>query len=208
MTPKNDIQDELNQIGPQPPVNPYQIPAGYFDELPDRIKEQIKTESSDASDEIRRLSPLLAELKNKQTYQVDEAYFHEKISLLTNIPGHLLLTHSTPKRIHLWTRMAVAASLVGILGLGIYFYNKNSAKNNVLVKGLKIKTEAQFNQQLNELDSEVIIHYLNQFASVYDQSQLEKMIDPHTLPDESDYLYESEELNDLFIESLGAEKNM
>jgi hypothetical protein len=211
MTPKNDIQDELNQISDHlkylKPVNPYRITDGYFEELPKRIMERLRTEDSDARGEIGQLSPVLAKLKGKETYQVEEDYFEKQSSSLANVRGRIRNIYPKTQRIQLWTRMAVAASFIGILGLGIFFYTKHQDHSDTLVRGLNIKTDAQFNQQLNELDSEDIIYYLNQFASVYDQGEMEKMIDPHFLPDESDYLHDPE-LNELLMEPVGVQKNM
>lgn len=197
MNPRTLIQEELSHISQKmmdvPETNPYFVPDGYFEELPEKIMASIHTEHMSAREEIMQLSPFLAGLKDKETYRIEIDYFGQHNAKLVN--------RVDKKVIHLknWRRLAIAASLTGILGLGIFLYNQYRESYDVISSGLAIKTETQFNQKLSELNSEDVIKYLNQYASVYDQHEMEYMIDPNHLPDETEY-FSDPTLNELMKE--------
>jgi hypothetical protein len=57
---------------------PYEVPAGYFDKLPEIIMEMIANEQYESvSDELQSLSPLLNSISKKPPYEVNEDYFQD-----------------------------------------------------------------------------------------------------------------------------------
>ena len=90
MQNRKDISNELLEISQlmaemEAPKNPFEVPAGYFESLPGRIMERIKTAySGELKNEIEALSPLLSRLeKNNVPYAVPDNYFE-------NFPEKLL----------------------------------------------------------------------------------------------------------------------
>ncbi len=73
------ISDELTalQSGLSPEIHgqPYQVPPGYFDTLPELILARVRSNGLNAVEEISELSPLLAGLSRKMPYDVPENYF-------------------------------------------------------------------------------------------------------------------------------------
>ena len=87
MNKRNTIQDELNELnsGLNPNSNemPYSVPEGYFEGLAASVLAKIKTETAiSASEEIARLSPLLAGISKKLPYSVPDNYFQSNIENL------------------------------------------------------------------------------------------------------------------------------
>jgi len=207
MNPRIIIQEELSQISPRlmelPEVHPYVVQDGYFEELPNQMISNIRTDNMSAGEEIMQLSPVLAGLKEKETYQIEHGYFAQQTIALHEIQPNAAKIIS----VKYWRRLAIAASLTGILGLSVFLYSQYGKSHDLISSGLAIKTEAQFNQKLSELDAEEIMKYLNQYASVYDRDQMDYMIDPNHLPDETEY-FNDPTLNELIMEVNDTDINM
>ena len=207
MPPGIYIQQEISQISSKltelPEKHPYIVPDGYFEELPNQIMDNIRTENMSAREEIMQLSPVLAGLKEKKIYQIENEYFAQPNIHLPQIQSNASKIIPVKK----WQRLAIAASFIGMLSLSVFLYNKYEKSQDVISSGLAIKTEAQFNKKLHELKSEDILNYLNQYASVYDQYEMEKMIDPHRLPEEKEYV-DDPVLNELMQDLNDADINM
>jgi len=140
METSKEILTELQEIAPNLGITsiartPYAIPAGFFEGFPESLMNRIHREaaysesdtgqqSAEASPllEIEEISPLLAGLKNKSTYQVPTGYFE---NLKTKIPAleSKPLTSKT-KQVPVFTlkfvKYAVAACLIALLGTAIF----------------------------------------------------------------------------------------
>jgi hypothetical protein len=149
METRKQILTELQEIAPFLGRSdifkvPYTIPVGYFEEFGDILMNLIRfeavgyefeaSETFNASDitgfsvkdEMEELSPLLAGLKNKATYQAPEGYFENlrlKIPATESTPSKLVSmpskgsnrkTISLPMRI---IRYAAAACVTGLIGI-------------------------------------------------------------------------------------------
>jgi hypothetical protein len=149
METRQQILTELQEIAPFLGRSdifevPYTIPAGYFEGFADILMNLIRFEAAgyefeanetfnesdvtgfSVKDEIKELSPLLAGLKNKTTYQVPEGYFENlrlKIPTTESIQSKLVAmpakisnrkTISLPMRV---IRYAAAACVVGLIGI-------------------------------------------------------------------------------------------
>lgn len=89
MTRKDKILQELSELNSSLGANmgqkPYQVPAGYFDNLAENVLVKIKAlEAATAREELMHLSPLLAELTKEMPYTVPQGYFEQLA-----VPGNL-----------------------------------------------------------------------------------------------------------------------
>ena len=139
MESRNEILTELLEIAPFLGRAcawdvPYAAPAGYFEDFADILLYRIRFETEgygeiknvSSPEEIAEISPLLAGLRNKNTYQVPSGYFQN-----LNTPIHTaeksqseLFTisdiNTTKKRISIPIRIvryAAAACIVGMIGI-------------------------------------------------------------------------------------------
>lgn len=73
------IPDELkalqSDLSPQINGQPYQVPNGYFESLPELIMARVRLNGLNAAEEISELSPLLAGLSRKMPFDVPGNYF-------------------------------------------------------------------------------------------------------------------------------------
>ena len=132
MAPKKDILQELNDIAPGlaniGTAMPYNVPAGYFDELPGLILMRIKTMHATPGEELQMLSPLLGGLKKEMPFKVPEGYFESltPAQLKKETPVRSI---SFGKRIF---RYAAAAVVAGLVATTVWFtLNKPATKNTV-----------------------------------------------------------------------------
>ena len=80
MTAQNNILQELKELGSNlaglAMSNPYQVPAGYFDDLAVQVLNRIKAlEAATATEELGYLSPMLGSASKQLPYQVPAGYF-------------------------------------------------------------------------------------------------------------------------------------
>jgi hypothetical protein len=118
---------KLVQDDPQlslPATNVYTVPAGYFESFASAVLERISQEES-AQTEIETLSPLLASLKNKETYRAPEGFFEAPVFDAPVENTKAKVVSIQPRRSN-WTRYAVAASVAAILGITGFFTFKTS----------------------------------------------------------------------------------
>jgi hypothetical protein len=198
MERNKNIQNELKEISVElakvPFISTLQVPKGYFEGLEDRIivniKNDIQSDISDAKKEIQKLSPLLSEIIDKNTYKVDADYFEQKAVHLAGIPLELtarVIQFPIRKRI---IHLAIAASFIGMLALFTYLLWANKPPQDLVQKGLEIQTEDAFNHYLDHVNEEEIIAYLNQHYLPSDNDAIGGFIDVNDLPEEAAYLEE------------------
>ena len=80
MTQKNNILQELNELGSslpkETPLNIYTVPDGYFDGLAQQVMNRIKPlEAENTEEELKLLSPMLASISKEMPYSVPVGYF-------------------------------------------------------------------------------------------------------------------------------------
>lgn len=127
MRGKSDIQVELESLSREvseiPVKQVFTVPGGYFDQLPELILGRIRALEADQAEEIASLSPLLAGISRKMPMQVPEGYFDE-----VNAPTIQEDTAPAPvvrMSTNRFSRLAVAASIVAILGIGAWLFTMN-----------------------------------------------------------------------------------
>jgi hypothetical protein len=169
MESRNKILTELLEIAPFLGRTggfrtPYVVPERYFENFTDLLMYRIRFESDgfglinslSAPEEIAEISPLLAELKNKNPYRVPAGYFeHQNFNNLVTeiVPTKLTVAPqsnkskkvSIPMRI---VRYAAAACIVGMIG--IFTFN---IKHNQIVDPITGLTTISDQAIANYLDS-------------------------------------------------------
>ena len=181
------ISESISQI---PFSNPYSVPEGYFDTLSGYVISAISQKShiqSDAAEEIQQLSPLLAGLKNKPTYDAGEDYFALQVENLSKISVPQKVKFMPVRRNPYFLRLAVAASFIGIIGVSLIILNSTSSDNEMVNVSDKISVDEQLKNQLTAIETEQIIAYLEQYSLPSDRNVMEQLIDPANLPEEIQY---------------------
>jgi hypothetical protein len=168
METSREILTELKEIAPGIARNglsrvPFAVPTGYFEGFAEILMKRINREGNSeisSLEEISGISPLLAGLQKKNTYQAPEGYFEtwkttipvsassssssgsenypsKLVAITTGKPQSNAVSYrqgsfgSKTKRISILPRIiryAVAACLVGLLGITIYNVNN---RNNI-----------------------------------------------------------------------------
>ncbi len=140
-----DIEKELKTISPAVAAisdeNVFQVPKGYFEDLPGRILSLIKADKSQdnlsAGEEIEQLSPLIAALKNKQAQTVPPDYFstlpHIITAKLDQTKKDAPVIRIDTGRKKKWLSYAAAALVTGIIGTGALFLLNNDNSNRMAV---------------------------------------------------------------------------
>ena len=184
METRKQILTELQEIAPFLGRSdifkiPYTVPAGYFQDFADILINLIRFEAAgyefdesdtfnalgntdlSAKDEMETLSPFLAGLKNKPTYQIPEGYFENlglKIPVTENNPSKLVAmpVHgknkkpmSVPMRV---IRYAAAACVVGLIGIVTF----NITHPQSIVDPIKSLTTISDQDMANYLDADDI----------------------------------------------------
>ena len=141
METSKEILTELQEIAPNLGKGVisrilYAVPNGYFEGFAESLMNRIRKEESGLSEsdagqqnaevspllEIAEISPLLAGLKNKNTYQVPVGYF-ESLNLGTSISEQKPTekkTIQTPVITLKFVKYAVAACIVALLGTAVF----------------------------------------------------------------------------------------
>ncbi len=109
----------------------YSVPLGFFQDFGDsvmaRLNENVnhlpkESFGQSGKEEIESLSPLLSSLKNKNPYSIPEGYFE---TLGTTVEKKEAKVISITKR--KWSRMAVAAAVIGIIAItGLLLFNNGT----------------------------------------------------------------------------------
>ncbi len=137
------IEKELREISPAISElgneNVFQVPPGYFEDLPQKIlaRIQLNEEHIDlpANEEIEQLSPLIAALKNKPALSVPAGYFNTFPQIITDKLAETaeeasVIRMNTGKKSK-WMRYAAAAVVTGVIGISTLFLLNTNNSNNM-----------------------------------------------------------------------------
>jgi hypothetical protein len=121
---KTDIIQELNDLGSSlansPKENPYQVPAGYFNEFPEMMLYLVHHKADlTAKEELESISPLLSSIDKRPVYSVPEGYFENLRVPLQAKKSEAKVIPISGKRT--WMRYAAAAVITGIIALAAMF---------------------------------------------------------------------------------------
>ncbi len=182
------------------------IPNGYFDELPASLLQRIKSENAELSvrEEIKQLSPVIAEIGNEHPFTVPANYF---LTAQNEITQHINTARETPvvkmatfSRI---VRYAVAAAVVGLLSLGIYnIVSKNEETINpvVMAQADKIIKTNSIDAAFEELTEADITDYMTNKGTNINAALVASHINDADLPAAEDYMFNEDALNEYLKE--------
>jgi hypothetical protein len=172
MKTPEEILTELLEIAPAlvgPGISrvPYAVPSGFFEQFSENLMNRIRRDASEFSEpqtgqqiaevspllEITDISPLLAGLKNKNTYQVPEGYFENLKADIQKLETNQITYKSKKAPVFTlkFVKYAVAACIVALLGTAVY--NLNYRKTTDPIKDLTTVSELDM---ANYLDSDDI----------------------------------------------------
>lgn len=134
MDKKSDIRLELMDlsklVAELPVTQVFTVPSGYFEQFPDLMLEKVRAMEGGPEQELFDLSPLLAGMSRKMPMSVPEGYF-QTVSLPAKDSAEKSVAPvvSMPKR--RFSQLAIAASIVAILGFGGLLFNMMKAPDAV-----------------------------------------------------------------------------
>lgn len=142
-----------------------QVPAGYFTELPSAILNKLEVDKED------RLS------FEKEEMQIPQGYFDSFADhLLAKIKEEERLVESgkiiplaPPKRlitIRMFSRIAVAASLLGVMVIGVLNYQKTTTPANNCEDGIACLTQDE------------IYNYMSVHSNEFNEQQIREVVRP------------------------------
>lgn len=181
-----------------------EVPAGYFDQLPDTIMKRIKAQQEEtASEELRILSPMLYAIQNENVFEVPKDYFTGlSDSILSKVQPIQARVVSIHRRSSTFIKYAVAAAFTGIMALGVFKFTGVSPKGSgqalpaYVTDGLK---PHNVDDELSKVADEDIIKYLQSNSENIDAQMLaSKTLDENELPSQADYLSDDKALDKYF----------
>jgi hypothetical protein len=186
---EKEVIQELQQLSPLLAgignKMPYRVPDGYWESLEERLQSVYRPEEVPTS-------LLQADLRQKSVFRVPDGYFE-------SLPQVVLQKVQPQNRVvSFWQRsmlMRLAAAVVVLLliSTGLLYLLRQQNTNNPIAKGLQIKTEQQFEKELEKLDATTVVEYLKltaPVASTHDAEALLHVAAWDDLPEEADLLDE------------------
>lgn len=179
MTRSKEIQDELQLISSAlaeyQAVNPYSVPAGYFENLPSLILQRLNSSIDEpASTELSRISPLLASASKKMPYSVPENYFddlikksasplEEESTARYNKPARIISLQ--PRKIF---RYAAAAIAVGLVSLVAWFYSSRQTETpDQITQRSDTPAETLLQQRMEKVSEEEMATFVESSNAYY-----------------------------------------
>lgn len=128
--------------------NPYITPNGYFTDLHEKIAaktfEQIQS-SNEFIDELNEVAPLLNTLNKNNVYELPSDYFVKEILPKSNNVSAKIVSFSNARK---WINYAVAAVIMGIVGIGAVRYIGVKNTHFVLEKEVTKATDEEITSYL------------------------------------------------------------
>ncbi len=145
---------------------PYIVSEKYFDTLAENIIDNIKKQQNESvSDELQTIAPLLNTIHKTPVYKVPQSYFET----LTASPSQVKVV-----KLNAWKRYvtyAIAASIIGILGIGLYFFNVNNQKStNAIAVSQQVKSLSE-DELIQYITADVTNNNIN--ATTFDKNSME-----------------------------------
>ena len=172
------------------------VPEGYFESLAGNILNKIYAIESDRSVEVNEISPMIAGIKNKETFTVPAPYFDELTFLSKQKQTAKIILIDKPRS---FFKYAAAAIITGFLGLGIInFFNNDNAANNIttaaqVTTGINLPNtiimNGSFDEALKSVPDIEIEEYLQQNGQDVNAALVASLTDDiDKLPEATDYL--------------------
>lgn len=159
-----DILKNLSreQVSLPKTANPnFDIPKGYFDDLSNNILASISSLKNHADDELIGIAPIFKTVSKELPFKAPENYF-EKIEIEQNgVEKELkvapIISISNYKN---WIKLAVAASIIGILVLGATIFSTTKHSKETYLSYKSYRNE-DLNASIKKLSDDDLIKYLN-----------------------------------------------
>jgi hypothetical protein len=178
------------------------VPTGYFDTLANSILTKIKTAGAeDAATEIRALSPMLYSIQSETVFEVPQGYFKNLSEEVLDkvIPQPKVI--KMQRRSSTFFKYAVAASLTGVMALGVFKFTSIDKKTDLpgyVTAGLKMQ---DVDQELAKISDDDIVKYLEANGTDVKTALVANSIDENELPSQEDYLLDEKAL-DKYLNSI------
>ena len=167
MNRRKEIPDELKDIAPSLAgidfQQPYKVPAGYFESLPEQIMLRIRLENAvSPSEELEIISPFLSSFTKKMPFSTPEGYFDTLTPGIrtANSEGNReparVIKMFQPRRTF---RLAAAAATVGIIGIAAWLFMREPATNQYATK-----TDVEVQNELKNTVGEISENELANFV--------------------------------------------
>ncbi len=178
------------------------VPEGYFESLAANILNKIYAHENGVAAELSEISPLLADIENKETYKVPESYFNNLTFVGEQPETAKVISLSNPRS---FFKYAAAAVITGLLGLSIV----NIVDNNKAVDPLITTAETtlgstqqnslalngNFDEALKNISDNEIEQYLQKNGQDVNAALVASSTDEvDRLPEASDYLLDENTL--------------
>jgi hypothetical protein len=185
----------------------FDVPAGYFESLAGNILAKIKSEQNQA-DELKGLSPLLYSIQNENVFSVPNGYFDgladSIMSKLKPRPAKIVPMRSSYNIF----KYAAAASVIGIMALGMYKFNGAAKSDGVVTASLLSPSiqqgtsmnNAQFDATLNDLSTAEITNYLVKHNDEADVAAITSGLNEQSVPSQDDYIMDEKTLDNYLQE--------
>ncbi len=184
------------------PQNNFDVPEGYFENLPTNILAKIKAqENNPVFTEMEILSPIIASIGNTNVYTVPQGYFEQLA----------MPSIATAKVVKMGSRSifkyAAAAVIVGLLGFGTMKFIANTTVNNetheLVKEANKILETNSFDATLASVSDKDIEKYLSQNGEDITAALVAASIDDEntTLPEADEYFTDDNTLDNFLNEN-------
>ena len=185
------------------------VPEGYFESLAGNILNKIYALESDVSVEVNEISPMIAGIKNKETFTVPARYFDELTFLSKQKQTAKIISIDKPRS---FFKYAAAAIITSLLGLGIInFFNNDNAANNIttaaqVTTGTNLPNtviiNGSFDEALKSVPDIEIEEYLQQSGQDVNAALVASSTDDvDKLPEATDYLLDENVLENYLKEN-------
>lgn len=113
------------------------VPANYFENLPNQILAKIKHQESETYLELEAIAPTLNSISRQMPYSLPANYFEHFKAVTTNKEQAKIVAMHKPLK---WARYAVAACIVGLLAVGSYLFvsNKQVKQNHTVAANTNV----------------------------------------------------------------------
>jgi len=166
MNRRKEIPDELKNIAPSLAgidfQQPYKVPAGYFEDLPEQIMLRIRLEDAGSpQEELEIISPFLGGLSKKMPFSTPEGYFDTLTPAIRGTenenrePARVVKMFQPRKTF----RLAAAAVTIGIIGIAAWLFMHEPATNQYATK-----TDTEVQKELKTKVGEISENELANFV--------------------------------------------
>lgn len=181
------------------------VPEGYFESLSSNILNKIKAlQNESASEELKKLSPVLSSLQGTNVFRIPQGYFDELPGEITQIIKPQAKVISIKFKNTVW-KIAVAAMMAGVIAVSSLWVSQKQIDNKIGVAlndkdipavavSPSYKSEDQINEAIEKLSDDDIIKYLQTTGNAADNEFLTASIEEKELPAQQDYLLDGKTL--------------